>query len=68
MGPTNCRETSVTNDQYSLRNITEERGLVYTAVEAWNHVQLHVVSFSQWPCFQMNQEKIPRTEKLINLI
>jgi hypothetical protein len=37
MGTIYCPESSVNNYQSQLRNIPEERTLIYTAPEAWFH-------------------------------
>jgi hypothetical protein len=37
MGEISCLETLVTNHQFTLRNIPEERNLIYIVAESWNH-------------------------------
>ena len=37
MGPTGCPETSANIYQSKLRQKPEKEGLIYIAVEAWNH-------------------------------
>jgi hypothetical protein len=39
-GPIICPETPVTNHQSTLHNMPQEKHLIYTAVEAWNHAGL----------------------------